>query len=224
MEFQFLANNLAMTLDLFSEESPWTEELCEGVWLHHHRALAQQDAICESLAEVTSQAPFSHMTTPGGHSMSVAMTNCGPLGWVTDRRGYRYTTHDPESGKPWPDMPEIFHRLAQQTAAESGFENFSPDACLINRYEIGAKMGLHQDKDEQTFDHPIVSVSLGLPAVFQLGGWERSEKVQRVPLQHGDVLVWGGPSRLRYHGILPIKAGSHPLGQFRMNLTLRRAR
>lgn len=213
-----------MTLDLFAEEHPWKEELAEGVWLHHHRATALEGPLREALKEIVRRAPFRRMTTPGGHTMSVAMTNCGALGWVTDRRGYRYVADDPQSGTPWPEMPDLFLDLAQSCASESGFEGFCPDACLINLYQAGAKMGLHQDKDEERFDQPIVSVSLGLPAVFQLGGWERSDKVVRIPLQHGDVLVWGGPSRLRYHGILPLKAGAHPWGPYRTNLTFRRAR
>lgn len=212
-----------MTLDLFADEAPWSEELAEGVWLHHRRALAEQEPIRQGLEEVARQAPFRHMKTPGGHTMSVAMTNCGPFGWVTDRGGYRYTRKDPESGLPWPEMPRAFLQLARACAGESGFSNFSPDACLINRYEVGARMGLHQDKDEQSFDHPIVSVSLGLPAVFQLGGRQRSDKVERVALAHGDVLVWGGAARLLYHGVLAVKAGTHAWGPYRFNLTFRRA-
>jgi alkylated DNA repair protein (DNA oxidative demethylase) len=213
-----------VTLELFAPDDHDPEALDEGVWLLRRRALPEEAQLCRDLGEVARTAPFRHMVTPGGHTMSVAMTNCGPLGWVTDRRGYRYVPRDPESNRPWPSMPEAFANLARAAAAESGFASFAPDACLINRYQVGAKMGLHQDKDEECFDHPIVSVSLGLPAVFQLGGFQRSEKVRRVHLQHGDVLVWGGPARLRYHGILPLKEGSHPLGPYRFNLTFRRAR
>jgi alkylated DNA repair protein (DNA oxidative demethylase) len=213
-----------VTLDLFGTEEPWSEQLAEGVWLLHRRALVQEQALLDALVAVAERAPFRHMVTPGGHSMSAAMTNCGLLGWVTDRRGYRYSPQDPESGRAWPSLPGSFLQLAQEAAQEAGFAGFTPDACLINRYQVGAKMGLHQDKDEADLDHPIVSVSLGLPAVFQLGGWERSDKLQRVPLQHGDVLVWGGPARLRYHGVLTIKAGTHEkLGPYRYNLTLRKA-
>jgi alkylated DNA repair protein (DNA oxidative demethylase) len=164
------------------------------------------------------------METPGGHRMSVAMTNCGPLGWVTDRRGYRYTPVDPQTGRPWPALPDVFRQLALDAAERAGFRGFLPDACLINRYEPGAKMSLHQDRNEEDFTQPIVSVSLGLPAIFQLGGMTRSEKPLRVPLQEGDVMVWGGPDRLRYHGVLPIKEGEHGLlGRARVNLTLRKA-
>lgn len=156
--------------------------------------------------------------------MSVAMTNCGTLGWVTDRSGYRYDEIDPESGRRWPPMPASFLQLATSAAAEAGFPQFLPDACLINRYEVGAKLSLHQDKNEQDYDAPIVSVSLGIPAVFLFGGMERSDKTRRVQLMHGDVVVWGGPARLRYHGILPLKDGHHPLlGEFRVNITFRKA-
>jgi DNA oxidative demethylase len=152
------------------------------------------------------------------------MTNCGPLGWVTDRKGYRYSPTDPQTGEPWPTMPAILATLATSAARQGGFENFTPDACLINRYEPGAKMSLHQDKDEHDFGQPIVSVSLGLPATFLFGGIVRGDKSERIPLEHGDVVVWGGPARLRYHGILPLQSGEHPLtGAYRFNLTFRRA-
>ena len=156
--------------------------------------------------------------------MSVAMTNCGALGWVTDRTGYRYDGIDPESGKRWPAMPASFLTLATSAAAAAGFPQFLPDACLINRYEPGAKLSLHQDKNERDFDAPIVSVSLGIPAVFLFGGMERGDKTLRVPVKHGDVVVWGGPARLRYHGVMPLKQGYHDvLGANRVNLTFRRA-
>jgi alkylated DNA repair protein (DNA oxidative demethylase) len=164
------------------------------------------------------------MVTPGGFRMSVAMTNCGSYGWVTDRNGYRYDAVDPESGKEWPRMPESLLQLAVDAAARAGFKGFVPDACLINRYEPGARMSLHQDRNERDFDQPIVSVSLGLPAVFLFGGSKRADKPRRVELRHGDVMVWGGPSRLRYHGVMPLRDGLHPVvGRHRINLTLRRA-
>jgi alkylated DNA repair protein (DNA oxidative demethylase) len=156
--------------------------------------------------------------------MSVAMTNCGTRGWVSDNTGYRYDAIDPESGKPWPRMPPVFMKLAQDAAASAGFENFQPDACLVNRYEPGSRLTLHQDKNECGFDAPIVSVSLGIPAVFLWGGLRRKDKPERLGLVHGDVMVWGGPARLRYHGVLPLKQGGHPLtGGYRINLTFRRA-
>ena len=178
-----------------------------------------------ALREITEQAPFRNMFTPGGHQMSVAMTNCGSAGWVTDRRGYRYDGVDPVSGQRWPAMPKVFCELAGNAAAEAGFPKFSPDACLINRYEPGARMSLHQDKDERDFDAPIVSVSLGLPAIFLFGGLKRADKPRRFQLAHGDIVVWGGPSRLFFHGVAPLTDGEHALmGRQRINLTFRKAR
>ena len=177
-----------------------------------------------ALNDVVAVAAFRHMLTPGGRRMSVAMTNCGRVGWVSDHRGYRYDGFDPESGHPWPPMPEVFRDLAARAADAGGFAHFAPDACRLNRDECGARLSLPQDKDVLDFDAPLVSVSLGLPAVFQFGGLRRSDPVRRVPLSHGDVVVWGGPSRLRYHGVLPLEAGEHPvLGPCRINLTFRKA-
>lgn len=181
--------------------------------------------LLSALGEIEAQAPFRHMFTPGGHRMSVAMTNCGGCGWVTDRQGYRYGDADPETGNPWPAMPALFRELAETAAREAGFVGFAPDACLINRYEPGARMSLHQDRDERDFSAPIVSVSLGLPATFLFGGPKRSDKPQRYRLEHGDVVVWGGPSRLFFHGVAPLADGEHAgLGRKRINLTFRRAR
>lgn len=212
-------------LDLFSEEAPWAEPLAEGAVILRRRAREQAASLLMQVEEVAQQNPFQHRITPGGHRMSVAMTNCGDLGWSSDARGYQYTDEDNVTGRRWPPMPQAFRLLAQACAQEAGFHGFQPDACLINRYEPGARLSLHQDKDEKDLRQPIVSVSLGLPAVFQFGGFERGDAVQRVLLEHGDVVVWGGPSRLRFHGILPVKAGIHPqAGAFRYNLTFRRAR
>lgn len=198
--------------------------LAEGAVLLKGYALARADALLDAVARVEQGAPLRHMVTPGGLSMSVAMSNCGPLGWVSDRRGYRYADHDPLSGLPWPAMPPVFLALAQEAARDAGFEGFMPDACLINRYAPGTKLSLHQDKDERDFSAPIVSVSLGLPAVFVLGGLQRKDSGQRIPIGHGDVVVWGGPSRLRHHAVLPIKDGTHPAtGACRINLTFRKA-
>lgn len=216
-----------MNHDLFDDLAPdrATEHLMDGALVIRQFALPNAESLMEGIEKVTSEAPFRHMKTPGGHSMSAAMSCCGNLGWVTDRQGYRYQSEDPESGKPWPAMPAVFRELAISAADTAGFEGFEPDACLINRYQPGAKMGLHQDKDEEDFSQPIVSVSLGLPIVFQFGGLKRSERPMRVPLGHGDVVVWGGPARMRYHGVLTLKAGKHPLtGGCRYNLTFRRAR
>jgi DNA oxidative demethylase len=185
---------------------------------------AEETALLSELEELAARAPFRHMVTPGGYRMSVAMTNCGELGWVTDRSGYRYDVRDPESGRPWPRMPESFRALAGSAAAEAGFAAFIPDACLVNRYAPGSRLTLHQDRNERDFRAPIVSVSLGLPAVFLFGGLKRKDKALRVPLEHGDVVVWGGPARMRFHGVLPLKPGHHPrLGALRINLTFRKA-
>lgn len=211
-------------LDLFSEDAPWLEPLAEGAVILRRRARDEAETLLKLVDEIAARNPFHHRITPGGHRMSVAMTNCGDFGWSTDSRGYQYSEYDSISGQRWPAMPDRFRQLAVACAEEAGFPDFHPDACLINRYAPQAKLSLHQDRDEQDMRQPIVSVSLGLPAVFQFGGFARGDAVQRVLLEHGDVVVWGGPSRLRYHGILPLKAGSHPAtGAFRYNLTFRRA-
>ncbi len=215
-----------MTGDLFAgvaEAQSSREVMAEGAVLLRGFTLARQDQLLAALREVIAAAPFRHMVTPGGFTMSVAMTNCGSVGWVTDRRGYRYDVNDPESGQPWPAMPPVLLQLAHDAAEAGGFKNFVPDACLINRYVPGAKMSLHQDKDETDFSAPIVSVSLGLPATFLFGGLKRSDKTQRYRLTHGDVVVWGGPSRLFYHGVAPLAEGEHPLlKRQRINLTFRK--
>ena len=187
-------------------------------------ALDTQDELLLSLNCIAERSPFRNMVTPGGYRMSVAMTNCGPLGWVTDRSGYRYDAIDPEMNRPWPMMPLPFRELAVAAGEEAGFSNFVPDACLINRYEPGARLSLHQDKNEHDLTQPVVSVSLGLPATFLFGGLERAERTQRIQIVHGDVIVWGGPARLRYHGIVPLRDGEHSkTGRVRYNLTFRKA-
>jgi alkylated DNA repair protein (DNA oxidative demethylase) len=208
---------------LFDSE-PGDVPLASGAVLLRGFARPFEGPLIAAMQRVAERAPFRHMVTPGGHRMSVAMTNCGTAGWVTDRTGYRYDARDPESGRPWPPMPEVFADLARRAAARAGFDGFAPDACLINRYEPGTRLSLHQDRNERDFDAPIVSVSLGLPAVFLFGGTRRADTPRRVPLAHGDVVVWGASSRLRYHGVLPLKDGHHPLlGGYRVNLTLRLA-
>jgi alkylated DNA repair protein (DNA oxidative demethylase) len=188
-------------------------------------AARRECELVAALHDVVAEAPFRHMVTPGGHQMSVAMTNCGSLGWITDRTGYRYGQSDPETARPWPAMPLPFRELAGQAAAEAGFGGFSPDACLINRYRPGARMSLHQDRDERDLGAPIVSVSLGLPAIFLFGGLKRSDIPRRFRLEHGDVVVWGGPARLAFHGVAPLADGEHNLiGRQRINLTFRKAR
>ena len=182
------------------------------------------EAVLAALRAVAEAAPFRNMVTPGGFAMSVAMTNCGAAGWVTDRKGYRYAAADPESGRPWPALPPVFADLAARAAAAAGFPGFAADSCLVNRYAPGTKLSLHQDRNERDFAAPIVSVSLGLPATFLFGGARRADPQQRVALAHGDVVVWGGPSRLAFHGVAQLKDGEHKLtGPWRYNLTLRKA-
>ncbi len=211
-------------MDLLSEPIPRKQQIAKDAYLLTEFALPIQEALLADLQQIITLAHFRHMVTPSGFSMSVAMSNCGDFGWVTDKTGYRYTSHDPISGIPWPAMPGTFLQLAKDAAIEAGFEDFVPDACLINQYKVGARMSLHQDKNERDFSQPIVSVSLGLPAMFQFGGYMRPDKTIKISLNHGEVLVWGGESRLHYHGILPLKSGTHTLlGERRINLTFRKA-
>jgi alkylated DNA repair protein (DNA oxidative demethylase) len=216
----------SLTLGLFEDvPTPAPEAIAPGAVLLRGFALNVDEALLQAVQDVTAAAPLRHLVTPGGYTMSVAMSNCGALGWVSDRSGYRYDAKDPLSGQPWPPMPACFAELALRAAAEAGFENFRPDACLINRYEPGARLSLHQDKDEGNMSAPIVSVSLGLPAVFLFGGLNRSDRPARYRLVHRDVAVWGGPSRLAYHGVAPLAEGEHTrLGRQRINLTFRCAR
>ncbi|MDT0138308.1 DNA oxidative demethylase AlkB [Acidovorax sp. PRC11] len=187
-------------------------------------ALPVAQALRDEVLAIARSAPWRHMETPGGRQMSVATTSCGDLGWVSDRRGYRYVARDPVSGAPWPTMPAMFRTLAREAAAAAGHPGFDPDSCLVNRYAPGTRLSLHQDRDERDLQAPIVSVSLGLGAVFLWGGLARTGRAERVPLQHGDVVVWGGPDRLRFHGVLPVREGAHPQwGDARVNLTFRRA-
>ena len=210
-----------MTDDLFDGTD---QPLAPGAMLLRGFARDQAGTLIDAAGRVIAQAPLRHMVTPGGLAMSVAMTNCGPLGWVSDRRGYRYQGQDPLSGEPWPGMPAAFRALALAAAERAGFPGFVPDACLVNRYVPGTRLSLHQDRDETDFGAPIVSVSLGLPAVFLFGGLRRADRPLRLALAHGDVVVWGGPSRLVYHGVAPLAAGEHAaLGAQRINLTFRKA-
>ena len=199
------------------------EQLEEGAVLLRSFAAAEAPLLVEEVARIAQGAAFRHLVTPGGYTMSVAMTNCGRVGWVSDRTGYRYDPKDPQTGSPWPAMPAAFLDIAAHAAAEAGFAHYEPDACLINRYTAGAKLSLHQDRDEKDAWAPIVSVSLGLPAVFLWGGKRRSDPVRRLPLESGDIAVWGGPARFVYHGVAPLREGRHPLtGTARINLTFRK--
>jgi alkylated DNA repair protein (DNA oxidative demethylase) len=213
--------------DLFAAGDPaelQRVDLAAGAVLLRGLGVPYADTLLAELRCILDRAPARHMTTPGGFRMSVAMSNCGALGWVTDASGYRYDRIDPDSGRPWPQMPESFVELAHRAADGAGYRDFVPDACLISRYEPGARLTLHQDRNEEDFDQPIVSLSLGLPAMFLLGGLKRPVKAMRVPLNHGDVVVWGGPARLRYHGVTALADGLHPLtGRCRFNLSFRRA-
>lgn len=215
-------------MDLFEHEQGEAEvrleSLSAGAGVVRNLARDRAVALLAAIHEVLSQASLRNMITPGGARMSVAMSNCGSLGWVSDRRGYRYVTRDPLNQKPWPEMPGVFQELAHEAAALMNYPDFRPDACLINGYQAGARMALHQDRDERDLEAPIVSVSLGLPAIFLFGGAARSDKPLAVPVRHGDVIVWGGSSRLFFHGVRPLKPGMHPLtGPLRFNLTLRKA-
>lgn len=199
------------------------EPLEDGAVLLRGFATTEAPALVEAVARIAQAAPFRHLVTPGGYTMSVAMTNCGRVGWVSDRAGYRYDPVDPDTGLPWPTMPGALLDLAVRAAAEAGFAGYDPDACLINRYIAGAKLSLHQDRDEKDAWAPIVSISLGLPAVFLWGGKRRADPLRRLRVESGDIAVWGGPARFVYHGVAPLKDGQHPLtGATRINLTFRK--
>jgi alkylated DNA repair protein (DNA oxidative demethylase) len=212
-----------MSRDLFGMQAR-VQALAPGItWLSGF-ALPVAAALLSAARSIAAAAPYRQMQTRGGHRMSVAMTNCGAAGWITDRSGYRYEPLDPLTRLPWPAMPAVFAELAARAAVEAGFIDFRPDACLLNRYVPGARMALHQDRNERDFTAPIVSASLGLPATFLIGGLERRQRPARLDLRHGDVIVWGGPARMIYHGVMPLEDGTHPLlGRERLNLTFRRA-
>ena len=215
-----------MGIDLLSSLEPaqTVERFSEGAVVLRGFAGDHAAELVAAVADIAAVAPFCNMLTPGGYRMSVAMTNCGRAGWVTDRRGYRYDPVDPMTGRPWPEMPALFRRLAADAAAGDGFAGFGPDACLINRYEPGTKLSLHRDEDERDMTAPIVSVSLGLPAIFLFGGNRRSDRARRILLETGDVVVWGGRDRLVYHGVAPLPDGDDQLtGNRRINLTFRKA-
>jgi alkylated DNA repair protein (DNA oxidative demethylase) len=216
--------DLFTPIDASGQGTPEPIPLAPGAVLLRGLAEAHAAAVLADLQRVLEAAPLRHLITPGGFRMSVAMSNSGALGWVSDVSGYRYDTVDPDSGRAWPPMPASFRELALRGAEEAGYRGFTPDACLIGRYEPGTRLTLHQDRNEQDLDQPVVSVSLGLPAVFLFGGLKRSVRAARVPLHHGDVVVWGGPARLRYHGVSNLPEGLHPLtGRCRFNLSFRRA-
>jgi DNA oxidative demethylase len=216
---------MADLFDNVAEAQPSREEIADGAVLLRGFVKPIESELIDAVRAIVAQSPFRRMTTPGGHLMSVAMTNCGERGWITDHTGYRYDPIDPRTSAPWPAMPPVLRDLALRAAEQGGFAGFAPDACLVNRYEPGTRLSLHQDKDELDYSAPIVSVSLGLPATFLFGGMARSDKPRRFRLVHGDVVVWGGPSRLAYHGVAPLADGEHALlGRKRVNLTFRKVR
>ncbi|PAA17563.1 DNA oxidative demethylase AlkB [Pseudomonas fragi] len=215
-------------MDLFAEQDlqqpARVERISDQAFALRGFALPMAKELLAALDSVLLQAPLRQMQTPGGYTMSARLSSCGALGWTTDRDGYHYSPLDPLSARPWPAMPGVFLALAAAAASSAGFSGFVPDSCLINAYAPGAKMSLHQDKNERSHTAPIVSISLGLPAIFQFGGFERSDPTQRIALFHGDIMVWGGVDRLRFHGVMPIKPGHHSLlGEQRINITLRQA-
>jgi alkylated DNA repair protein (DNA oxidative demethylase) len=214
-----------MTLDLFGQQRHGEcEAMGSSAFVLRGFALPHVDGFIEAIRDIQAAAPFRHMVTRGGFTMSVALTNCGELGWTSDRRGYRYTGTDPQSGQSWPAMPVLFDRLAQDASHAAGFGDFKPDACLINRYEPGARLSLHQDRNERDFAFPVVAVSLGMSATFLFGGHERTDRTVKLPLHHGDVVVWGREDRLRYHGVMPLEDDPHPvLGSRRISFTFRKA-
>ncbi len=212
--------------DLFAvaEAATTGHPLAEGAVLLRGFAADQAAALVAAVNRIAAVSPFRHMVTPGGSRMSVAMTNCGEAGWLTDRKGYRYSPIDPLTGRPWPPMPADLQSVAARAGAAAGYAGFIPDACLINRYAPEAKLSLHRDEDERDLSAPVVSVSLGLSAVFLWGGLSRRERPMRLRLDSGDVVVWGGAARLAYHGIAPLADGEHRLtGRCRINLTCRKA-
>lgn len=210
--------------DNADEQQSWIEPICDGAHILRHFASQQDVELLRAIEGVSREHPFRHLRTPNGHRMSVAMTCCGDVGWVSDPSGYRYSPIDPDNNQTWLPIPEILMSLAKAAAKEAGFSDFLPDSCLINQYQVGTRLSLHQDKDEKNFNAPIVSISLGIPATFLFGGVHRSDPIQKFFLAHGDVVVWGGPARLRYHGVAPIKEAAHPVvGAQRINLTFRRA-
>jgi len=209
-----------MTTDLFADQRPARQDIAPGVVLFPGRAVARD--IWPLLQPVLAVAPFRNFVTPGGRRMGVETTNCGSLGWVSDKAGYRYQATDPDSGRPWPAMPRPLFDLAVASAAAAGFPETRPDSCLINRYAVGVRLTAHQDLNEQSSDWPIVSISMGLPATFVLHGATRGGAGPKIALTDGDVLVFGGPARNAFHSVQPIADGVDPvLGPCRVNLTLR---
>ncbi len=217
-----------MTQDLFQTANngeSWQENIRDDVVVLRQYANKQAAEILKEVELITAVAPFRKMKTPSGLSMSAELTSCGKYGWISDQQGYRYSKSDPLNNNAWPKLPELFFKFGREAAKKAGFSDFKPDVCMINRYAPASKMSLHQDRNERDFSEkaPIVSLSLGVPANFYFGGLERSDPTIKIPLIHGDVVVWGGKSRLCFHGVGVIKDDYHPmLGNFRINLTFRK--
>ena len=218
--------------DLFGSPVEQQVHIAEGAMLlrqfvqQNKNALLDETTVLADLNCILENSPLRKMTTASGFTMSVAMTNCGKLGWVSGSNGYMYSSIDPETAQPWPAMPPALLEAATRIARQAGYPGFLPDACLINRYLAGAQMGLHQDRDEKDFSQPIVSLSIGLSARFIIGGLDsaagRNAHTQSVVLKHGDAIVFGAAARLMFHGVLSLKPGHHPLvGNSRINLTFR---
>jgi DNA oxidative demethylase len=214
-------------VDLFDDLPLPTEDLqtalAPGALLMRGFGRGGDVDILQAVESVIAQAPLRHLQTPGGYTMSIQTTRCGSMGWVSEPGGYRYAASNPGTQQPWPAMPPCLLDFAVRAATEAGYPDFVPDSCMINQYLPGTKLGLHQDRDERDLRAPVVSLSLGLPAIFLFGGLQRAGKTQRYRLAHGDVVVWGGPSRLAFHGVLPVAEGDHALlGRRRVNVTFRK--
>jgi DNA oxidative demethylase len=214
-------------VDLFDDLPLLAEDLhtviAPGAVLMRAFGRADDVDILQAVESVIAQAPLRHLQTPGGYTMSIQTTRCGSMGWVSEPGGYRYAPSNPSTRAPWPAMPQCLLDFAVRAATEAGYPDFVPDSCMVNQYLPGNKLGLHQDRDERDLRAPVVSLSLGLPAIFLFGGLQRTGKTQRYRLAHGDVVVWGGPSRLAFHGVLPVADGDHALvGRRRVNVTFRK--
>lgn len=208
--------------DLFSNNRPPIEEIYPDLFVLAN--FVDTNPLMVQVERITKVSPFRKMMTPNGHYTGVALTNCGDFGWTSDRNEYRYSSSDPLNNQPWLAIPESFKALAKNAAHVAGFKDFEPDACLINQYLIGTKLGSHQDKNEKDFSQPIVSVSIGLSAVFQIFGNQRAGQAINYRLYDGDVVVWGNSARLCYHGVRTLSAAElDPTCQQRINITFRKS-
>ncbi|THJ30850.1 DNA oxidative demethylase AlkB [Lampropedia aestuarii] len=217
---------MTASFDLFAD-SPEEQRVALGpqAVVLRQKASPLAAELVARIEDVLQHSPLYQMATPGGKPLSVRTTSCGTHGWSSDPTGYSYVRHHPLTDQAWPEIPAAWSALATEAAQEAGFAQFAPDTCLINQYGLDSKMALHQDRSEQDLRQPVVSISLGMSALFLWGGMQRSDKPAHVLLHHGDMVVWGGVDRLRFHGIKHLTGAPHPqLGAMRYNLTLRRAR